>query len=177
MNREDTQGLVIDFQERLVPAIHNYEEIIKNTKILLKGLKLLDIPLTQTGQYIRGLGGTVSEIKEITGERDMNKITFSCMGNEEICKRISDINRKNIIICGIESHICVYQTVKDLKDKGYNPVVAADCIGSRKPADYAAALSCFQAMGVYVGTTEMIIYEQFGRAGSPEFKEFSKLIK
>ncbi len=177
MYKENTQAMVIDFQERLVPAIYNNKEIIENTKILLKGLQLLNIPVTQTGQYIKGLGGTVSEIAEITGEKDMDKITFSCMKNEEINKKIFDNNRKNIIICGIESHICVYQTVKDLKEKGYTPVVAADCIGSRKPSDNTAALNRFQTMGIYVGTTEMIIYELFEKAGSPEFKEFSKLIK
>ncbi|MCD7905675.1 MAG: isochorismatase family protein [Clostridiales bacterium] len=177
MNIENTQAMVIDFQERLVPAIHNNREIIEYTKILLKGLKLLNIPVTQTGQYIKGLGGTVPKISEITGEKGMDKITFSCMKNEAVNLRISGIGRKNVIICGIESHICVYQTVKDLAEKGYNPVVAIDCTGSRKTADFDAALLRFKSMGIYLGTVEMIMYELFEKAGTKEFKEFSRLIK
>lgn len=176
---EDTLALIIDYQERLVPVINNIEEVLHNSQILIKGLKTLQIPMLITQQYTKGIGMTVPVISEAAGEgfEYMDKLTFSCADNEEILKKITALGRKNIIICGIEAHICVLQTVIDLLQKGYQVILVQDCIGSRKENDKKIAVQRAADEGAIVTTYEAILFELTRVAKTDVFKEISRLIR
>ncbi|MGN6714086.1 isochorismatase family protein [Anaerocolumna jejuensis] len=175
---EDTMALVIDVQERLVPAMKNSKECVRNIKLLTEGLSQLHIPFFMTQQYTKGLGMTVPEIQE--GREPFSyyeKISFSCYENEEIKESIQKQQRKNIIICGIEAHICVLQTAVDLQAAGYQTIAVTNCIDSRKEEDKAEALKRFAYEGIMTATYESILFELTRRAGSDTFKSISRLIK
>lgn len=176
---EDTMALVIDFQERLVPVIHRNEELINNTEILIKGMSTLKIPMLVTQQYTKGIGMTVPTIAQAVGETFsyQDKVTFSCIENEEILSKIADTGKNNIIICGIEAHICVLQTVIDLIDKGYNVILVEDCVGSRKESDRQIGIKRAIAEGAIPTSYESILFELTRVAKTDAFKEISRLIK
>ena len=176
---EDTMALIIDFQERLVPVIDNKDELIQNTEILIKGLRVLNIPMLITQQYTKGIGMTVPAIMEAAGEnfKYEDKITFSCVENENIYHKIVEIGKQNIIVCGMEAHICVLQTVIDLIDKGYNIILVEDCIGSRKESDRQICIKRAIKEGVIPASYESILFELTRVAKTDVFKEISRLIK
>ena len=175
---EDTMALVVDYQERLMPAIHNHEDLERRSTILLKGLKTLGVPMVLTQQYTKGIGMTIPAITEAVGSSEyFDKITFSCYDDGAVREKIENLGKKTVIVCGIEAHICVLQTCIDLKTAGYTPVLVADCISSRNAYDTEVALMRAQSEGILLTTTEAILFELTRRAGSPTFKEISRLIK
>ncbi len=176
---EDTMALIIDFQEKLVPVMDNREELMHNTEILLKGLKLLNIPMLVTQQYTKGIGMTVSEVMEAVGEpfEYYDKLSFSCAEDMIALEKITEYRKNNIIICGIEAHICVLQTVIDLIAKGYNVILVEDCIGSRKESNRQVGIKRAIKEGAIPTTYEAILFELTRRAKTDVFKEISRLIK
>lgn len=176
---EDTMALVIDFQEKLMPVMYKNEELLHNTELLIKGLKTLNIPMVVTQQYTKGLGMTVPEITKIFGDDFTyeDKVAFSCMDDETISNKIKEIGKKNIIICGIEAHICVLQTVIDLIEKGFNAILVEDCIGSRKPNDKKIGVRRATMEGAIITTYEALLFELTRIAKGEVFKTISKLIK
>ena len=174
----DTALLVIDYQEKLVPAMAEYAEWLKCSQILIKGMIELDVPVIVTQQYTKGLGETVHEIRGIEGMPDgFDKISFSCLEDENISEALERLSVKNVVVCGCEALICVLQTVIDLIAEEYNVYVAADCIASRKLSDKKAALKRAEQEGAYITTAEAILFELLGRAGSDTFKRISALVK
>lgn len=175
---ENALAIAIDYQERLVPAMSHREELIHNSSILLKGLSILKIPVILTQQYPKGLGETVSEIKEAAGNTPVfNKMTFSCYDDENIREAVVSSGRRQIILCGIESHICLLQTALGLKKDGYHVFIAEDCVDSRKIADKESAMKRAWLEGILPATYESILFELTQIAGTPQFKEISRLIK
>lgn len=175
---EQTIALIIDEQERLLPVIHNHQEILHRTEILIKGLNLLQVPLILTQQYTKGLGMSAPSLFEAAQTTEwMEKRTFSCWGEETIRKTIQNSHRQKILICGVESHICVQQTVLDLLSTGYEVFLIADCVSSRKPSDLEFALQHMQQAGAVLTTSEAILFELMDTSLHPHFKEISKLIK
>lgn len=176
---EDTIGLIIDYQERIIPVMDKREELIHNTIKLIEGLKILQIPLVVSQQYTKGLGNTIESIKAVLGEECLyyDKLTFSCLDNKEISGQIKNYNKKNIVVCGIEAHVCVLQTVIDLVEAGYNVIIVEDCISSRKIHDKKIALKRFAREGVIFATYESILFELTREAGNETFKAISKIIK
>lgn len=177
IKREVTGGLVIDIQERLFPHMDQKEMLLKKCTILLEGLNLLGIPLVITEQYPKGLGSTVSEITEVTPEAVKEKIAFSCCDEPSVMQSSVFQDRKTLIICGIEAHVCVMQTVVDLIAAGYSAVVVEDCISSRSPADKQVAVERMRSEGAVITTCESILFELARVAGTDEFKAISRLIK
>ena len=175
---ENTVALVVDFQEKLMPVMAEKETLEMRTGILLKGLKTLDIPTIVTQQYTRGIGMTIPSIAEAEGSGEyFDKITFSCFEDANIRNAVEQSGRKLVIVCGIEEHICVLQTCIDLKAAGYQPILVMDCISSRKLSDKEGALLRAQQEGILLTTSEAILFELTRKAGSPVFKEISRLIK
>ncbi len=172
--REEAAAVVIDYQEKLVPAMHKKEELIRNSQILLKGLKILGVPMCVTQQYTKGLGMTVSEIQEAAGTKAyMDKISFSTA--DVIAEQVQ--GKKYVILCGMEAHICVLQTLIDLKAKGYVPVLVEDCISSRKKNDKKMAIERAIQEGAIVTTYEAVLFELLKEAGTEESKAIQRLIK
>ncbi|QZT36412.1 isochorismatase family protein [Halosquirtibacter xylanolyticus] len=178
ITRENSVALIIDLQEKLVPVMRNKKEVIKNNQIVISGLKELGVPTIFSQQYPKGLGETIEEIKSLVEDFiSFDKADFSCYGHE-MCKSFLHANEaKNVIITGIESHICVLQTALDLKDAGYNPIVVVDAVDSRKKSDKKVALRRFESEGITLTTYESILFELAGSAKAPAFKAISKLIK
>lgn len=179
IRKERCCALVIDMQERLLPVMDTANRVEANVLKLVKGLQILGMPILVSEQYPKGLGNTVSSVKEaLTGSETMvEKIAFSCCEEPTFIGALSKMGKKTVILCGIEAHICVLQTVLDLEENGYLPVVVEDCIGSRKPNDKAVALERMRKTGAVVTTLESILFELTGAAGSEQFKQISKLIK
>ena len=176
--KEQTAGLIIDIQEKLYPYIYKNESVVTGTTILIQGLKILDIPLVITQQYTKGLGETIPSITGAVGNYiPVEKIAFSCCDEPDFMKRLSQLGRKNIIIAGIEAHVCVLQTIIDLLDNAYVPVVVENCISSRNNRDKEIAVERMRQEGAIITTCESILFELTRFAGTDVFKQISKIIK
>ena len=174
IEREDAIALVVDYQEKLVPVMWDKDRLIHDSQILLAGLRELGIPMIITQQYTKGLGTTVKEITDAVGHTDyIDKISFSAFD----CVENLIQGKKFVIVCGIETHICVMQTVIDLAAAGYVPVVVEDCVSSRKENDKVVALERMKGEGAIVTTYESILFELLKAAGSGTSKKIQRLIK
>jgi nicotinamidase-related amidase len=175
---EHSIGLVIDFQEKLVPHMYESQQIITSTGILLQGLKILEIPVIATQQYTKGLGSTVKSLSQyLSGIPIIEKLSFSCCGETDFMNELRKHRKKFVIIAGIETHVCVLQTATDLIESGYKPVIIKDCVSSRKPEDKETAISRIKDAGAIISSCESILFELCQIAGTDKFKAISKLVK
>ncbi|BAE50190.1 hydrolase [Paramagnetospirillum magneticum] len=170
--------LIVDVQQGLAPVMSDPRRVYRGCILLLRAATRLGLPVVLTEQYPKGLGATSGEVMEWAPEGAvMEKLHFSCAADEAILARLKGTGRDQVVIAGIESHICVLQSALGLLAAGFKPVVVADACASRDPANYQAAMARLAAAGVGVVTVEMVIFEWLHRAGTPEFKELSALIK
>lgn len=181
LNRDDTVLLVIDIQERLGAAMEpaRFERLVKNTGILIQTAKTLGLPVLVTEQYPRGLGHTVPALLELLPEdaTPVEKVAFSCGAVKELARRLFDLRRKQVIVVGMETHVCVFQTVRDLVAGGYAPFVARDAVLSRTTENHDTGLELMRESGATISSTETIVFDLLGAAGTPEFKALSPLVK
>jgi nicotinamidase-related amidase len=178
ITKENTTALFIDFQERLFPAMNEKETLLRNTRILLEGLNVLGIPVVFTQQYTKGLGETINELSSLVPNfTPIEKTDFSCFGAEDYRYFLQDHQSSQIILCGIEAHVCVMQTAVDLKEAGYSPIVITDCITSRSEISKISAIDRFRHENILMATTESILFELTRSAGSESFRAISKLVK
>lgn len=176
ISAEETTCIIIDYQEKILPAMAEKEQLIENSVKMLNGLKILGIPMVMTTQYSKGLGINVPEIREAAGmEESIDKATFSCADSREVCNAIQ--GKKNVIICGIEAHVCVLQTIIDLKAMGYQPILVEDCVSSRKLHDKEIALIRARDEGAVITTYESLLFELTRVSGTDTFKQISRLVK
>ena len=176
--QEKSALLIIDIQERILPVINNYQMVVDNSLKLIKGFKVLGLPIYYTEQYPKGLGSTSKTIKDELGAlQPFDKMSFSCSGAGELFNEFKKKNITQIVVCGIESHVCVQQTVLDLIENGMQVNLAADAVSSRKEIDYRIALDRMRYLGVEVTTTEAVLFELLNVCGTPQFKEVSKIVK
>ncbi len=175
---EDTIAVCIDIQEKFTGIIYEFETILKNSQLLIDGLNILDLPIIITEQYPKGLGYTIPEIKTHLNEYNpIEKLAFSCCGSDEFCSVLKTTSKKNIIVFGIEAHVCVLQTVIDLLEMGYQPVLVEDCVSSRRKKDRDIALARMRQEGAILTSSESILFELSRIAGTEKFKQISKLVK
>ncbi len=178
VDRARSQLLIVDVQERLLPAMAASEQVLHGCTLLATAATRLDIPITVSEQYPKGLGPTVSALAELVPEnRVLAKLDFSCMSDPAIRDRLDTAGRDQVVVAGIESHVCVLMTAMELVDAGREVFVVADAVSSRQPSSADLALDRLRAAGASVVNAEMVLFEWLGRAGSEEFKEISKLIK
>jgi nicotinamidase-related amidase len=175
LRKEDCALLVIDVQEKLVRVIDDANRSIENIVRLIRFSKIVDIPIVLTEQ--QNLGDTVNEIRdEMTIFQPVSKITFSCFASEEFCKYLKNLNKKTLIVTGIETHICVAQTVLDAINE-YDVHVVSDAVSSRSINNKEIALDRLRQNNVTITTTEMLIYELLIKAGTNEFRKTLGLLK
>ena len=175
---ENSAGVIIDIQERLYPHIHEHESIARNTGILVEGLKTLGVPLLVTQQYTKGLGPTIPELQaQVSQYPVIEKTAFSCCDEPAFIKALAALHKQFILLAGIESHVCVLQTVIDLLERGYQPVLVEDCVSSRKAGDKRISFSRMRKEGALVTTYESILFELCRFSGTEPFKAISKLVK
>ncbi|MFP4528306.1 MAG: hydrolase [Candidatus Kapaibacterium sp.] len=179
INPEDTFAVMIDIQYRLFPHIYDFEQLELNSARLIEGMHILDIPIIMTEQYPKGLGPTIPSLKEMLG-REISPIvkdTFSCCGEGGFMEAVEKHDRKNVIIFGIEAHVCVLQTVTDLIEGGYQPVVIANCVSSREKLDRDFAIERMRDEGAIITTFESILFELCVTSKHEKFKQISNLVK
>lgn len=170
--------VVVDVQGKLAQLMWDKERLFNNIEILVKSAKILEIPIIWCQQYPKALGETVEQIaKHLKGLSPVNKKCFSCYGKEEFVEQLHAANRKQVLICGIETHICVYQTVMDLLGQEYDVQVVGDAVSSRTRENKEAALSRIKHEGAAISTTEMALFELLVTAEHPKFRDIAKLIR
>jgi nicotinamidase-related amidase len=175
---DNTVLVVIDFQERLFPVMHDKERLLRNAVKLIKGIKVLEIPIILTEQYPKGLGSTLPEIKGLLPDvKPIEKVCFNCCDNEAFGKSLESLKRQQVLITGIEAHICVYQTATALARAGYEVQVVSDGVSSREPENKVAALFRMRAAGISPTTTEMALFELLRVAQGDKFKQISNIVK
>jgi len=173
-----TQALLVDIQERLFPHIYKKEKVLENSIKLIKGLKLLGTPFVLNEQYPKGIGHTILPIKKLlSDEKVYEKVTFSCCKTDATMEQIKKIDKKFVIVFGIEAHVCVLQSVLDLAEAGFIPVIVTDCIGSRSPHNRDSAIQRMLSIGAIPSTYESILFELCVSAKNKTFKEISKIVK
>jgi nicotinamidase-related amidase len=178
IEKDNCVGLITDIQEHLVPVMIGKDKFLSNTSRLILGLQELHIPLLVTQQYTKGLGETLTEIYTLINHfTTIEKSSFSCYDEPKFVDALEKLNLKNVIICGIESHVCVLQTALDLKAASYNPIVVFDCISSRSKQNLKLALERFRFEGIMITSFESILFELTRGATDPSFKAISKLVK
>jgi nicotinamidase-related amidase len=175
---EESCLIVIDMQERLVPAMQSPARTIKNAGILISAAKRLEVPVLITEQYPKGLGHTVNDLSEISnGIPIIEKLHFSCMKDDGFSQKFKNLNCRQAIIAGMEAHICVLQTAVQLMEEGFEVFVVTDATSSRSLDSEKACLDRLSANGAGIVTTEMVVFEWLGQAGTEAFKELLPLIK
>ncbi|MFN4277431.1 MAG: isochorismatase family protein [Ferrovibrio sp.] len=174
----ETQLLVIDIQARLLPVMRDGARVVRQAGILLQAARRLAIPALITEQYPQGLGPTVPEVMAEAGDAPvMAKMHFSAASDPAIRGRIEAAGRSQVVIAGIEAHVCVLQTALTLREAGHRVAVVVDAVSSRHADSVSVALQRLQAAGVDLVTTEMCLFEWLGSATHPDFKSLSSLIK
>lgn len=178
LTRDNTAFVVIDFQERLVPAMNNKEKLEEKVVKLVKGMKVFDVPTVVTQQYTKGIGETIPSIAEALGDfKHVEKTTFSCMANDEFAAKMKEFDRKNVVVCGIEAHICVQQTVLELMEAGYNVYLVTDCVASRSEEDKLWSITRMGEAGAVITTYEAVLYEILRDSKADGFKAVSAIVK
>ncbi len=178
LQTDQTALIIIDIQERLFPVMHDKEKLRRNVIKLLKGAQALEIPILFTEQYPKGLGPTLPEIKELLADfKAMEKVSFNCCDEGPFCQALEALKRKQVLIAGIEAHICVYQTAVALARAGYEVQVVGDCVASRENENKLAALFRMGAAGISPTTMEMALFELLKVARGDKFKQISAIVK
>ncbi|WP_425046726.1 hydrolase [Primorskyibacter sp. S87] len=174
---KDSALVIIDMQERLVPAMQAPARTIRNTRTLLACAEELDVPVIMTEQYPAGLGMTVPELTPSQDTAILSKMHFSCMEDPEFATHFRGFGRKQAVLAGMEAHICVVQTAASLIEEGYEVFVVSDATASRTLESEQACIARLNACGAGIVTTEMVVFEWLGKAGTPAFKKILPLIK
>jgi len=178
MSADDSALLVIDMQERLLPHIAGHQGVAWNCRRLIDGAGALGVPVRATEQYPKGLGPTVPELRERLGAESLpEKVAFSCAVCGPIFARLRDEGRHRLLLCGIETHVCVQQTALDLMAAGWRVYLAVDAVGSRFPLDHQTALHRMESAGAELTTTEAALFEWCEAAGTDVFKQISRLAR
>jgi nicotinamidase-related amidase len=172
--------LVVDIQEKLLPPIFQKEQLVRNAKLLIRMGSVLKIPAIVSTQYAKGLGGTVPEVASLLPETEaIDKSLFSCFGSEVFCRLLKRLpgSRNTLLLCGLESHICVMQTALAALRDGYLVHVASDAVSSRTEWNWKIGLDRMRAAGAVISSTEMMIYELMRSSASGAFKEMLPHLK
>ncbi len=178
LDKASTGVLIIDFQEKLFSLMKHRQKVADNTIKLIRLATVYDLPILLTEQNSKHLGGTVEEIRSVLPDYSpIEKIDFNCGAVDEFNTRLDSLNLKNLIVIGIETHICVYQTCMDLLERNYGIHVPGDAVDSRKESDMRTGLNLMDKYGATITSTETIIFQLLERAGTNEFREMLKVVK
>ena len=176
MSRADTALLVVDVQTKLISLVPGHDHLVWNIRRLIDGAKVLGLPVLGSEQYPQGLGPTVPRLAALIGPMPA-KVDFSCAGCPEIAPALDAAGIHKVLVVGIEAHVCVQQTVLDLIAASFRVYVVVDAVGSRFDIDYQTALRRMESSGATLTTTEAALFEWCQRAGTPEFKQISALVR
>lgn len=175
---DNTALLVIDVQGKLAEVMHDKETLFANVQRMVQGAKILDVPILVTEQVPEKLGPTRPEIGQyLEGVEPISKSSFSCCGDDDFMAQMTALNRQQILMVGIETHVCVYQTAVDLLNQNYEVQLVTDAVSSRTPENRQIGLNRIQDAGAALTSTEMVLFELLRVAEGSQFKEISKIVK
>lgn len=179
LNAERAALIVIDVQEKLVPAMNAQvcNQVIHHSQLLIEGFSALNLPIIATEQYSRGLGHTVPQLQTATRQFCIEKTSFSCCGEPAFMQALEKSGAQQLLLVGMEAHVCVYQTLLDLLDRGYQVHLAKDAICSRFKTDFQVACAGAVAAGATLTSTEIALFQMVEGAGHPGFKTVSQLAR
>ena len=180
LERDKAVLVVIDVQEKLCVAMDEIvlKNLVKNIGILLDSAAVLNIPVILTEQYVKGLGATLPELKEKAAHAPcFEKMAFSCCGSQEFVAALRDTGRSQVIITGMETHVCVLQTVIELRDAGLTVHIVKDAVMSRSKQNWETAIQAMTLVGAIPTCTESAVFQLLKVAGTDEFKKLSKLVR
>jgi nicotinamidase-related amidase len=177
LKTESTAVVIVDIQEKLAVAIHEKEQLIENARKLIQGVLVLGVPALASEQYPKGLGPTVPAIAELIGAARVEKLSFGCCGEPAFIQRLKEMKRRQILLAGMESHVCVYQTAAGLIERGYEVHVVADAVSSRTPQNRQIGIDRMRECGAIVTSVEMALFELLGVAQGDAFKQIIKIVK
>ena len=178
LTTENTVLIAIDIQEKLTRVMHDKEYFLENLKKLIQGAQVLDIPIIFTEQNPQGLGPTVAEVASLVPDlQPIAKLSFSCCGEARVARELTTLNRKQVLLAGIETHVCVYQTTLDLLSQGYQVQIVADAVASRTAENKDIGLERMKSEGASLTSTETVLFELLRVAEGTKFKEISKIVK
>lgn len=170
--------VVVDVQGKLAQLMIDKETLFKNVKILIQAAKILEVPILWCQQVPAALGPTVPEIAELlTDDEPINKASFSCVDHESFAAQLDEMSRKQVLLCGIETHVCIYQTAMDLLRRDFQVTVIADAVSSRTAQNRQIGINRLAAEGATLASTEMILFELLRTAEHPQFRQIAKLVK
>jgi nicotinamidase-related amidase len=170
--------VVVDVQGKLAQLMADKETLFRNIQILVQAARILEIPILWCQQVPEALGPTVPEIAQLlTGIEPIDKASFSCCGEEKFNRALDQTNARQVLLCGIETHVCVYQTAIDLLARNLEPTVVADAVSSRTAQNRQIALTRLAAEGARIASTEMVLFELLKSAKHPQFRQIAKLVK
>ncbi len=177
-DRHQAVVVVIDIQQKLFPHIAGHEDVVRNAATLIQGAQVLDVPVRLTEQYPKGLGPTVAPIAHLLeGTKPLEKLTFGCYADPGFRQALEATGRRQVILCGIEAHICVLQTALQLLEAGFRVQVAADAVGSRKPDHCRVARDRLRHAGADVTVVESVLFEMLQNAETDAFKQIARLVR
>ena len=175
---QDTVLLVIDVQGKLAQIVHESKAVEKNISKLIRAAKILDVPVLYTEQYPKGIGRTVASLEKLLKEEEpFEKIAFSCCADESFMEALRELKRNEVLVAGMETHVCVYQTANELIEYGYNVHLITDAVSSRTKENRDLGIRCIEKAGAWLKSTEMVIFELLRIAQGDAFKAISKIIK
>lgn len=174
---DETALIVIDVQAKLLPAIDGKDELVEGVCRIIEGAKVFGLPIVWTEQNPRGLGPTVGEVGALLDGQPITKVSFSCCGESAFVEALAGLGRKQVLLAGIESHVCVYQTASDLVEAGYEVHVVSDAVSSRTPANRQIGLDKMARAGAHVTSVETALFELLRAAEGPAFKQILKIVK
>ena len=180
LNPDQCVLIVIDIQEKLLAPIFEKERLVRNSQLLIRLAGILKIPTLLSTQYSKGLGDTTPEVASLLPEaRPVEKVAFSCFGSEVFCSAVKRLpgNRSTLVLCGMESHICVAQTALAALRQGYLVHVASDAVSSRTEWNWKVGLERMRSAGAVISSTEMVVYEALGSAGTSDFKAMLQYLR
>jgi len=174
----DTALVLVDVQAKLAPAMHDKEVLLDNLERLVRGVRILGVPILWTEQNPAGLGSTLPEFADLLpDQKPVSKFSFSCCGSEQFRNELNALKRKNLLIAGIEAHVCVYQTAADLIHLQYEVQIVADAVASRTPENKRIGLEKSKSVGASLTSTETVLFELLKDAKNEKFKEIVKIVK
>lgn len=178
LKTHNTVFVLVDVQGKLAQLMDGKDALFQNLRKLVQGVQVLEVPILWLEQNPAGLGPTIPELAELLqGQKPMAKTHFSCCGDEAFMAALRATGRKQVLLAGLEAHVCIYQTAADLVRQGYEVEVVADCVSSRAAANRELALQKMQQLGARLTSVEMALFELLGKAEGPAFKAMLKIVK
>jgi nicotinamidase-related amidase len=170
--------VAVDFQEKLLPHISGREQLLRKSSLLIRSAGILGIPVIFTEQYPKGLGATIPPVSGLVQEfKPVEKTCFSCVGEPEFVRRLESLGRSQVVVIGVETHVCVAQTAVELAGRGFSVFVAADACGSRRAPDAELGLRRMESAGVAITGAEAVVFEWVRKAGTGDFKRLQAIVK